>query len=862
MMDPGLQNIISVEIAKEMKKSYIDYAMSVIVGRALPDVRDGLKPVHRRILYTMHEAGLTPDKAYKKCAATVGDVLGKYHPHGDASVYDALVRMAQDFSLRYPLVDGHGNFGSVDGDSPAAYRYTEAKMSKMSLELLSDIEKETVDYMPNYDDSRKEPIYLTSRFPNLLANGSSGIAVGMATNIPPHNLCELIDGICAIINDPNITIDDLMGYIKGPDFPTYGFIMGISGIRAAYHTGRGKVVMRARAIIEQRDANHQQIIVNEIPYQVNKARLVEKIAELVHDKRIEGISAWRDESDREGMRIVVELKRDANANVVLNQLYKYTQMQDTFSINMLALANGKPQTMNLRVMLDHYLEFQKDIIVRRTKYELRKANEREHILLGLNIAIDNIDEVINIIRGSKGGIADAKVNLMERFALSELQAQAIVDMRLGRLSGLERQKVADELEEIRATIEYLNSILGSEEKVLEIIKEDLIKIKDKYGDQRRTEIAAVADEIDIEDLIDEEDVIITMTHLGYVKRVPVDTYRSQRRGGRGIAAQSIREEDFIESIITTSTHDHVLFFTNKGKMFKLKAYQIPEAGRQAKGTAVVNLLELSPDEKISATITLREFDEDRYLTFVTKKGVIKRTKLIEYNTTRKNGFWAITLDEDDEVIRVKLTDGKQDIIIGTSGGMAIRFNENDVRIMGRMARGVRAIRLREGDFVVGSSIALPDSKLLVVTENGFGKKTDMSEYHAQNRGGKGVLTYRITEQTGNMAGIRAVSDSDDIMIITDAGVIIRLKTRDISTYSRVTKGVRLMRLDDGVKIVALARTEEEVDEELDDENIDIQGDIDADIDIDSGDDNTGVAGVLSDDLSRLLDVAMDGDDEE
>ena len=832
MIDPGLQNVIPVDISKEMKKSYIDYAMSVIVGRALPDVRDGLKPVHRRILYTMHEAGLSPDKAYKKCAATVGDVLGKYHPHGDASVYDALVRMAQDFSLRYPLIDGHGNFGSVDGDSPAAYRYTEARMSKMSLEMLSDIGKETVDYMPNYDDSLQEPVYLTSRFPNLLANGSAGIAVGMATNIPPHNLCELIDGINAIIDDPNITIDELIGYIKGPDFPTYGLIMGRSGIRSAYHTGRGRIVMRARAVIEQRDATHQQIIVNEIPYQVNKAKLVEKIGELVRDKRVDGISAWRDESDREGMRIVIELKREANATVTLNQLYKHTQMQDSFSVNMLALANGRPKTMNLREMLDHYIEFQKDIIVRRTKYELRKAQEREHILLGLNIAIDNIDEVISIIRGSKGGIADAKSNLMERFGLSDLQAQAIVDMRLGRLSGLERQKIIDELAEIRAMIDDLNDILNNEGRVLAIIKTDLERIKEKYGDERRTEITAVADEIDIEDLIDEEDVIVTMTHFGYIKRVPVDTYRSQRRGGRGISAQSIREEDFVENIITTSTHDNILFFTNQGRMFKLKAYQIPEAGRQAKGTAVVNLLELAPEEKISATITLREFSDDKFLIFVTREGVIKRTILSEYDTMRKGGFRAITLDEGDEVMRVKLTDGEQNIIIGTADGMAIRFREDDVRIMGRIARGVRAIRLKQGDQVVGASIASDESKLLVVTENGFGKKTDMGEYHAQNRGGKGVLTYRITEQTGKLAGIRAVTDDDDIMLITDAGVIIRLKTGDISTYSRVTKGVRLMRLDDGVKIVALARTEAESDEDAEEvDGVDSVVDISEEIDI-------------------------------
>ncbi len=808
MADYETQSIIPVELSREMKKSYIDYAMSVIVGRALPDVRDGLKPVHRRILYTMHEAGLTPDKAYKKCAATVGDVLGKYHPHGDASVYDALVRMAQDFSMRYPLVDGHGNFGSVDGDPPAAYRYTEAKMSKMALEMLVDIDKETVDFAPNYDDSRTEPLVLTSKFPNLLVNGSSGIAVGMATNIPPHNLSEVIDGIVAIIDDENITIDELMQHIKGPDFPTYGIIMGRSGIRAAYHTGRGRVVIRARAVIEPRDANHDQIIVNEIPYMVNKARLIEKMAELVRDKRIEGISDLRDESDRDGMRIVIELKRDANANVVLNQLYKYTQMQESFCVNMLALHNNEPKTMNLREVLDHYVAFQKEILIRRARYDLKKALEREHILFGLNIALDNIDEVISIIRGTKGGTAEAKARLMERFGLSDVQAQAIIDMRLGRLSGLERQKLHDELAEIRKTIEYLNQILADEGLVLQIIKEDLFKLKEKYGDERRSEITVAVDEIDIEDLIDEEDVVVTMTHLGYIKRMPVDTYHSQRRGGRGITAQSVRDEDFVEDIMTTSTHDNILFFTNKGKMFRLKGYQVPEAGRQAKGTAVVNLLELSPEEKISTTIALRNFDEGKFLTFVTKNGVIKRTSLTEYDTSRKNGFWAISLDEGDEVIRVKLTNGSQDIIIGTSGGMAIRFNENDVRVMGRTARGVRAIRLGKNDMVVGASIVKENSELLVVTENGYGKKTPMDEYHTQNRGGKGVFTYRLTEQTGNVAGMRAVTEEDDIMLITNEGVIIRISTRDISTYSRVTKGVRLMRLDDGVKIVALARAEQ------------------------------------------------------
>ncbi len=818
MADNEFQSIVDVELSKEMKKSYIDYAMSVIIGRALPDVRDGLKPVHRRILYTMHEAGLTPDKAYKKCATTVGDVLGKYHPHGDASVYDALVRLAQDFSMRYPLVDGQGNFGSVDGDPPAAYRYTESKMSKISLEMLADIEKETVDFGPNYDDSRLEPVVITSKFPNLLVNGSSGIAVGMATNIPPHNLGEVIDGIIAIMDDPNITIDELMGYIKGPDFPTAGIIMGKSGIRAAYHTGRGRILMRARAVIEELKT-HQQIIVTEIPYQVNKAKLVEKIGELMRDKKIDGISKIRDESDREGMRIVIEIKRDANANVVLNQLYKNTQMQESFCANMIAIVNNtEPRLLNLREILDYYIEFQKDVLARKTRFELRKAIDREHILNGLCIAIDNIDEVINVIRASKGGVADAKAELMERFGLDDVQAQAIVDMRLGRLSGLERQKIHDELNEVSAQIKYLNDILASEELANSIIKEDLIRIKEKYGDERRSEIVPVVDEIDIEDLIEEEDVVVTLTHFGYVKRMPIDTYRSQRRGGRGISAQSVRDEDFIEEIMTTSTHDNILFFTNQGRMFKLKGYQIPEATRQAKGTAIVNLLELAPEEKISTTIALREFSEDKYLTFVTKGGIIKRSPLSDYDTNRKNGLRAIGLDEGDEVIKVALTDGNCDMIIGTANGMAIRFDENDVRVMGRMARGVRAIRLVGSDSVVGAVVALEGTKLLVVSECGYGKKTELDEYHTQNRGGKGVLTYRITEQTGKIAGISAVMDDDDIMLITDAGVIIRLHTGDISTYSRVTKGVRLMKLKDDVKIVSLARTEHEEDEQADEEN--------------------------------------------
>ncbi len=814
MADYENQTVVDRELSAEMKKAYLEYAMSVIIGRALPDVRDGLKPVHRRILYTMHEAGLTPDKAYKKCAATVGDVLGKYHPHGDASVYDALVRLAQDFSMRYPLVDGQGNFGSVDGDPPAAYRYTEARMSKISLEMLTDIEKDTVDFMPNYDDSRKEPCVITSRFPNLLVNGSSGIAVAMATNIPPHNLTEVIDGIFAVIDDPNITIDELMQYIKGPDFPTGALIMGKSGIRSAYHTGRGRILMRARAVIEELKNNQQQIVVTEIPYQVNKAKLVEKIGELQRDKRVEGIAEVRDESDREGMRIVIEIKRDANANVILNQLYKFTQLQESFCVNMIALVNvTEPKLLNLREVLDHYIEFQKDVIIRKTKFNLKKALEREHILLGLNIAIDHIDEVINTIRSAKEGVAEAKQLLMERFSLSDEQAQAIVDMRLGRLSGLERQKIHDELIQVQDAIRYYNEVLADDSLVLSILKDDLNNIREKYGDDRRTEITASFDDIDDEDLIEEEDVAITLTHFGYVKRVPVDTYRSQRRGGKGIKGQQVRDADFVENIMTTSTHNHILFFTNKGRMFKLKGYQIPEAGRQSKGTAIVNLLELEAGEKVNAIIALREFTDDQYLTFVTKSGVIKRSILAEYDTSRKNGFRAINLDENDEVIAVNLTDGTKEIIIGTANGMAIRFAEEDARVMGRTAHGVRAIRLSGDDKVIGVCIADDNAKLLVVSEYGYGKKTEFDEYKVQNRGGKGVLTYRITEQTGKLAGIRTVTDETDIMLITDAGVIIRMHTDEISTYSRVTKGVRLMRLNDNVKIVSLAATDREEDVE-------------------------------------------------
>ncbi len=802
------QTVIPVEITKEMKKSYINYAMSVIVGRALPDVRDGLKPVHRRILYAMYEANLYPDRPYKKCATTVGDVLGKYHPHGDMSVYDALVRLAQDFSMRYPLVDGHGNFGSVDGDPPAAYRYTEARMSKISMDMLTEIEKQTVDFMPNYNEDHEEPTVLPSRFPNLLVNGSSGIAVGMATNIPPHNLREVINGIVALIDNPDISVEGLCEHIKGPDFPTAGIIMGLSGIRSAYETGRGKIVMRARSEIEQMAGDRQRIVVTELPYQVNKARLIEKIAELVKDKRVEGISGLRDESDRDGMRMVIELKRDANANVILNQLYKYTQLQETFSIIMLAIVGKEPKVLNLKEMLYHYLEFQKDVIVRRTRFDLKKAEARAHILEGLRIALDHIDEIIKLIRASYD---DAKPKLMETFNLSDVQAQAILDMRLARLQGLEREKIDAEYDELMKTIKHLNDILNNEFMVLDIIKEELTVISNKYGDDRKSEITAHDDEINIEDLIEEEDVVVTLTHFGYVKRMPVDTYKAQRRGGKGIMGMTTREEDFVEKLFVTSTHNHVLFFTNKGKMYRLKAYEIPEAGRQAKGTAIVNLLQLDPEEKVTATICVREFEEDKYLFFATRKGVVKKTDFMAYNTARRSGLAAIVLDEGDELIHVELTDGKQDVLLATYNGMCIRFNESDARPLGRVSHGVRGIRLAsENDYVVGMGIVTEDADLLVVTEKGYGKKTALSEYKTQNRGGQGVNTYRLSESTGNIAGIRMVTESDDIMLITSDGTIIRMKTREISRIGRLTKGVRLMRLDD-VYVVSIARTDEQED---------------------------------------------------
>ncbi len=813
LFDTSKLKVVPVEINSEMKKSYIDYAMSVIVGRALPDVRDGLKPVHRRILYAMYEDGITPDKAYKKCAATVGNVLGRYHPHGDASVYDALVRMAQDFSMRYPTVDGHGNFGSIDGDGAAAYRYTEARMAKLSMHMLTDIEKETVDFMPNFDESRKEPVVLPSRFPHLLVNGSNGIAVGMATNIPPHNLGEVIDGLVALIDNPEISIDELMEYIPGPDFPTGAQIMGVSGIRAAYHTGRGKLRVRAKAEIEDWKENRQRIVVTEIPYGVNKARLIEKIAELVHDKRVEGISDLRDESDRDGMRIIIELKREANATIVLNQLYKYTQMEDTFSVIMLALVNQTdPKVLNLKEVLVNYVDFQKEVIIRRTRYDKQKAEARAHILEGLNIALDHIDEVISIIRNSYN---DAKERLMEKFGFTDIQAQAILDMRLARLSGLEREKVEKEYQEIKSLIAHLTEILGSEQMVLDILKEEITAIRDKFGDARRTSIEPAADDIDIEDLIEEEENVVTLTHHGYIKRLAADTYRSQKRGGKGIIGLQTKEEDFVSTMFVTSTHAHILFFTNTGRMYRIKAYEIPEGGRTAKGTAVVNLLALEPDESISAVIPIREYQEGKYLTMCTKSGVVKKTDLMEYENAPKAGKIAIRLDEGDELIRVILTDGTQDLFLGTHLGKMIRFCEKDVRTMGRVSRGVRGIQLEKDDYVIGMSLYQEDGKLLVVSEKGYGKKTELSEYKCQTRGGKGTFSYRISQDTGAVAGLQVVSPKDDVILITSEGIIIRMDTEDISTFGRVTKGVRLMRMAEGVNVVTVACVEKEDAQEED-----------------------------------------------
>ncbi|ADQ39600.1 DNA gyrase, A subunit [Caldicellulosiruptor acetigenus I77R1B] len=801
--------IIPVEIQEEMKRSYIDYAMSVIVSRALPDVRDGLKPVHRRILYAMNEIGLTPDKPYRKSATVVGHVLAKYHPHGDAAVYESLVRMAQDFSMRHPLVDGHGNFGSVDGDPPAAMRYTEARMSRIALEMLRDIEKETVDFMPNFDESAKEPKVLPSRFPNLLVNGSQGIAVGMATNIPPHNLAEVIDAIVYLLDNENATLDDIMKIIKGPDFPTGGYIIGKKGIKDAYATGKGKIIVRAKTTIEQTSKGRQRIIVTELPYMVNKARLIEKIAELVHEKKIDGISDIRDESDKEGLRIVIEIKKDADANVVLKQLYKNTQLQDSFGIIMLALVDNQPKVLTLMDMLNLYIEHQKEVIVRRTRYDLRKAEERAHILEGLKKALDHIDEIISIIRSSKT-VNEAKERLISRFQFTEAQAQAILDMRLQRLTGLERQKIEEELAELIKMIEYYKNVLASDAMVKEIIKKEILEIKEKYKDERRTKIIQDEHEdFEEEELIQEQETVITLTHFGYIKRLPLDTYKSQKRGGRGITGISTREEDFVEDVFVTTTHHYILFFTDKGRVFRLRAYEVPEGSRQAKGTAIVNLIQIGKDEKITATMAVKDFKEG-YLMMCTKNGTIKKVLLSEFENTTKAGKKAITLADDDSLVDVKLTSGNDEIVLVSSNGYCVVFNENDVRVMGRSAQGVKGMTLEDGDFIVGMEKASDGKYLLCVTENGFGKRSEIEEYRKTKRGAKGVLTYKVTDKTGKIVDIKMVNDDDEIMICSTEGIFIRLEVSQVPVQGRNTQGVKLMRIDTGnIKVSSIARIKAE-----------------------------------------------------
>ena len=799
--------IITVDIESEMKRSFLDYSMSVIVSRALPDVRDGLKPVHRRILYTMYENGLSPEKAYRKCADTVGAVLGRYHPHGDASVYDALVRLAQDFSMRYPLVDGHGNFGSVDGDPPAAYRYTEAKMSRISTVMLTDIDKDTIDYGSNYDDRLKEPLVLPSRFPNILVNGSTGIAVGMATNIPPHNLGEVIDAVVMLLDKPDATLEDIMAYIPGPDFPTGGIIMGRSGIRAAYGTGRGKITLRGRAEIQEHKNGREKIVITEFPYMVNKARLIENIADLVKDKRITDISDIRDESDREGMRIVVELKRDANAQVVLNQLYNYTQLQDTVGVIMLALHNGRPQVMTLPQILRYYIDFQEEVLTRRTRYDLRKAKEREHILEGMKLVVDHTDEVIHIIRHSEDQ-NDAKKNLSERFGVTDEQAAAIVAMRLGQLSGMERIKIEEELAQILEKVADLEDILQRPERLRSILKGEILEIRQKYADPRRTEIQTVTGEVDIEDLIPVEDCVITLTHMGYIKRQPADTYRTQRRGGRGISGMNRREEDFVEELFFCSSHDYILFFTDRGRAFRLKGYEIGESGRSSVGTNIVNLLQLESGEQVTAMIRVRPEDEGKYLCMVTEQGVIKRTELAAYKNLRKGGLIAVSLDDGDRLAWVRLTSGEEELIVATREGMAIRFSEGDVRSMGRSARGVRAIKLADGDLVVGMAPAGEGIDILTVSENGQGRRTPSDQYRMQSRGGSGVKNYD-TEKNGPVAGIVGITGEDDVILISNDGVIIRIRAEEISTQSRYGGGVRVMRMDEGSRLVSLCRAPRE-----------------------------------------------------
>ena len=832
------QKILQVDLEKEMKKSYIDYAMSVIVGRALPDVRDGLKPVHRRILYAMYEDGLTSDKPYRKSATTVGNVLGRYHPHGDASVYDALVRLAQPFSLHYPLIDGHGNFGSVDGDPPAAYRYTEARMAKLANYMLADIKKDTVDFEPNFDEERQEPVVLPSRFPNLLVNGSSGIAVGMATNIPPHNLTEVIDGICYVIDHPEAELDEICQFIKGPDFPTGGVIMGRSGIRAAYATGRGKIKVRAKTEIVELPNGKSQIQITEIPYMVNKARLVESMANLVKDKRVDGITNIQDHSSREGMQIVVDIRRDANAQVILNQLFTYTQLEDTISMIHIALvptgAAGKlqPRVLTLRQIIDQYVVFQKDVVARRTRFDLKKAQDRAHILEGLKVATDNIDRIIEIIRASKNE-AEAKERLCAEpfwidqiallgivdgsehfeFHLDEPQAQAIVDMRLGRLSGLEQEKIRDEYNELENKIAGFEEILSSDTNILAVVKDELQEIKQKYGDERHTEIANVADEIDIEDLIEEQDCAYTLTHFGYIKRQPTSVYRAQRRGGRGVSAMSTREEDFAKDIFTASTHDTILFFSDRGKVYKLKGYQIPETGRSAKGMNIINLLELESGEKITAMFPIKEFADDKFLFFVTRQGVAKRVVLSDLQNIRRAGLRALNLNEDDALVDVRLTDGEQNILIATHEGRAICFDENEVRAMGRTATGVRGIRLSEGDYVIGAARARKGAYVLSITENGYGKRTPVEEFTIHHRGGGGMMLHNLTAKTGLVAGIAVVDGDNDVMIITDDGVIIRTGCEEIRECGRGSQGVIVMRTGEDVKVIAIARTNKEEDED-------------------------------------------------
>ena len=805
------QKIIQSELVHEMQTSYIEYAMSVIVGRALPDVRDGLKPVHRRILYAMYEDNLTSDKPFKKSATCVGDVLGRYHPHGDASVYDAMVRLAQDFSMRYMLVDGHGNFGSVDGDPPAAYRYTEARLSKIANEMLRDIDKDTVDWDPNFDETRREPRVLPCRFPNLLVNGSSGIAVGMATNIPPHNLTEVINACVCVLENPDATLSDLMQHVTGPDFPTRGIIVGRSGIRAAYATGRGRVVVRARTETETWGHDRIRIIVTELPYQVNKRQLIQNISEQVRDKKLDGISGLRDESDRNGMRIVIELKKDANTQVVLNRLFAQTQMQTTFAVNMLALVDNQsqPKILSLRHILDEYLTFQEEIIVRRTKFDLKKALERAHLLEGLLIAEENIDEVIRIIRESYD---NAKENLMQRFSLSEVQAQAILDMRLKALQGLEREKLQNEYDELEQRIAYFRELLADPEKVKGVLRDELIAIRDKYGDARKTEIQDIEDDIDIEDLIEEEQCVFTLSHGGNIKRVPVDEYTAQKRGGKGVRAATLRDEDYVETVFTASTHDYILFFTDRGRCYRKKGYLIPEAGRTARGVNIVNFIQVEKDEKVSAMLHVREMDDDSFLVFATRSGTVKRMALSALRNIRTSGIRALTLDEGDELINVMRTDGEQNILMATHNGQAICFAETDVRAMGREAVGVRGIRLKDGDWVVGAEIAQPDAGVLSITEKGYGKRTPASEYirggeEPQHRGGSGMKNYNITDKTGPVAAVKVVQDSDDVLVVSDDGVIIRMEAAGISELGRATQGVRIMRLSEGARVISVALTD-------------------------------------------------------